>query len=181
EGHGMHRPTTDQPSAMGPSGSRFLQDDHGAGEAAEGVPTSGLNQKQKSKPIKKQASEHHTPPRFMGTSFEKCAKESDRGLGQATREHAKGVGPGAASAGKRILSSGERGATGVIDWGARTVKKGVSTVADSPGLSLLALLGGGALAAKGIGRAGKAVLRLGRRKKTPVGLLQKARKALIGK
>ncbi len=124
----------------------------------------------KNKSIKKKASDL----RFLGTSFEK--KSAERGLREAVTEHAKATPGGAASVGRRLVGSAERGATNVVDWAARVAKKGTGAVADDPTLALLALGGGGLLAARGLKRGAGRLARGRGKAGVAAGILSKLRR-----
>jgi len=166
QGHGWHRAAEEQPASLESGGTRFLQESHGAKPVDDPL-TSGLSKQR----MKKSAAEDL---RFLGTGF---AKKAGPDLPGTVSRDVRGT-PGAAKdwAG-RVGRSGHQGAEKVWRGAKSVVSKGADTVADSPGLSLAALLGGGLLMARGGGRAAKAVMSMGRKKKSvPQGLLAKIRK-----
>jgi hypothetical protein len=179
EGHGWHRPAAEQPTELEAGGSRFLQGDHGANPVGGDQGTnlqSGLHGKAKGKPMSKRASVQYVAPRFMGTSFEKRSGDPD--IGGTVSRDIRGTPDAAKSVLRKGGRSAHRGAEGAWNWGKRTVSKGANTVAESPTLSLLALLGGGAMALRGGKGAAKALLRRKSRKKGAGGILAKIRKRL---
>jgi len=179
EGHGWHRPTDEQPRALDPSGSRFLQDNHGATDANANVQSGLAGSRMKMRPSASPQMGKHASLRFMGTGFEKRA---ERGIADSLREHTRGIGGTASSVGSNVLHSANRGGAQAVDWAARTAKNGANTIAHSPALSVLALLGGGVMALKGGKGIAKKILRLGvkERKHVPAGLLARARRTLAG-
>jgi hypothetical protein len=166
---GQHRAAEDQPSSLESGGARFLQESHGAKPVDDPL-TSGLGKQR----MKKSAQDL----RFLGTGF---AKKAGPDLPGTVASDVRST-PGAAKDwGGRVGRSAHQGAESVWRGAKDVVSKGADTVADSKALSLTALLAGGLLAARGGGRAAKAVMKMGRRKKSvPQGLLAKVRKKIKG-